>query len=200
MSTFAANDGRRRRADAERSIAAILDAAIDVLGERPAASMGEIARAAGVSRQTVYAHFPSREQLLAAVQQRALAETVAAIDAARPQDGPAPAALERVVVASWRTLARHARLIDSLTALHEPEQLERLHQPILERLARIVRRGQRSGAFDQHLPLDWTLAALLALFHATAREVSAGRISADDAAATLARAVPRLLASDRRVR
>ena len=45
------------RADAERSIAAILDAAVQVLAARPDAGMGEIAKAAGVARQTVYAHF-----------------------------------------------------------------------------------------------------------------------------------------------
>ena len=45
------------RADAERSIAAILDAAVQVLADRPEAGMGEIAKAAGVARQTVYAHF-----------------------------------------------------------------------------------------------------------------------------------------------
>jgi AcrR family transcriptional regulator len=32
-----------------------------VLSAQPEASVEDIARAAGVSRQTVYAHFPSRE-------------------------------------------------------------------------------------------------------------------------------------------
>jgi AcrR family transcriptional regulator len=63
----------RRRADAERNIAAILDAAVELLGERPDSSMAEIAAAAGVARQTVYAHYDSREALLAAVAERAMA-------------------------------------------------------------------------------------------------------------------------------
>ncbi|HEY5985230.1 MAG TPA: helix-turn-helix domain-containing protein, partial [Streptosporangiaceae bacterium] len=58
---------RRQRSDARQSVAAVLDAAIRTLGERPGASMDEIARAAGVSRQTVYAHFPSRDTLIDAV-------------------------------------------------------------------------------------------------------------------------------------
>ena len=64
----------RRRADAERSIARILDAAVDALGEDQEASMAEIARRAGVVRATIYVHFPTREALLDAVTERALAE------------------------------------------------------------------------------------------------------------------------------
>ena len=46
----------------------ILDAALDLLRERGgrAVRMGDIARAAGLSRQAVYLHFPSRAELLVA--------------------------------------------------------------------------------------------------------------------------------------
>ncbi len=57
---------RRRRADAERSIASIVDAATECLGRRPDASMTEVAAAAGVGRATLYAHFRSRAALLEA--------------------------------------------------------------------------------------------------------------------------------------
>ena len=68
---------RSRRSDARRSIDAILNAARIVLGERSDASMEEIATAAGVTRQTVYAHFPSRDALIAALI-HAAAEQIAA--------------------------------------------------------------------------------------------------------------------------
>jgi AcrR family transcriptional regulator len=182
---------RRRRADAERSIAAILDAAIEVLSERPAASMEEIAGAAGVARQTVYAHYPSREALLEAVVDRALAETVAAIDAAQPDEGPPVEALDRLVSASWQTLERYPLLME-LRAPLTPEEEHALHGPILERLERLIGRGQRAGDFDRRLAPAWLLAAFLGLAHAAAQEVAAGRLSAEEASGTLRTSVARV--------
>jgi AcrR family transcriptional regulator len=190
---MAAATRQRRRADAERSIAAILDAAVDALGERPDASMEDLAKAAGVARQTIYAHFDSREALLAAVQQRALAQAVAAIDAAHPEEGPPAEALDRLITASWQTLERHARLLESFFATRGPEEIHALHRPIRDRLEPLIRRGRREGAFDRRLSLAWVFAAVIGLFHATAQEVGAGRMSAEAGGRALRRAIPRLL-------
>ena len=186
---------RRRRADAERSIAAIVDAAIEVLSERPAASMEEIAAAAGLARQTIYAHYPSREALLRAVVDRALAQTVAAIDAAEPDEGTPVDALDRLVSASWQTLERYPLLMD-LRAPLTPAEEHALHGPILERLERLIRRGQRAGDFDRRLTPAWLLAAFLGLAHAAAQEVAAGRLSAEDASRTLRESVRRVFGAD----
>jgi AcrR family transcriptional regulator len=186
---------RQRRADAERSIAAILDAAIELLSERSDASMEDIARAAGVARQTVYAHYASREALLRAVQDRAVAETVAAIDAAELDEGSPAEALDRLVTAGWRTLERYPLLMD-LRAPMSPEEQHALHGPIFDRLGRLVRRGQRAGVFDRRLPAAWLLAAFLGLSHAAAEEVAAGRMSAEEAAEALRRSIARVFGVD----
>src|SRR5262249_31798575 len=93
---------RRQRSDARHSITAILQAATKVLGQRPDASVDDIARAAGVSRQTVYAHFPSREALLGAVVEQAAAEVTAALDAAGLDEAPPAVALTRMLYAGWQ--------------------------------------------------------------------------------------------------
>jgi AcrR family transcriptional regulator len=179
---------RKRRADARRNVGAILDAAIDTLTERPEASMEEIARAAGVARQTVYAHFPSRDALLRAVQERTLTEAVAAIDAAEIDAGTAAAALERLVGAGWQTLERYPVLMDLRTEMTAEEELA-LHRPILERLERLVRRGQRRGEFNRAAPANWLLTSFLALSHAAAEEVKAQRLTAEEALVLLRQSV-----------
>src|SRR3954468_16909980 len=113
----------RRRADAARSIARILDAAVDALADDPDASMAAIARRAGVVRATIYVHFPTREALVGAVTHRAIAEVAHVIEAAEPERGDAAEALERVVGASWRTLGRFHALVAINTRQHGHAEL-----------------------------------------------------------------------------
>src|SRR6266540_3951440 len=99
-----AQSTRRRRSDAERSVARILDAAVDALASDPEASMAEVARRAGVVRATIYVHFPTREALIEAVTARAIAEATEVIAAAEPERGDPAEALRRVVASAWRSL------------------------------------------------------------------------------------------------
>lgn len=55
------------RADARRSVDAILLAAREVLARNSFAGLDEIAAQAGVHRATLYRHFPSRDALLASL-------------------------------------------------------------------------------------------------------------------------------------
>ncbi|MFG3682945.1 TetR/AcrR family transcriptional regulator [Micromonospora chalcea] len=70
-------EGSPLRADAQRNRARILDAAEAVFAEFGArASTEEVARRAGVAIGTVFRHFPTKEDLLAALMKRLLAQLV----------------------------------------------------------------------------------------------------------------------------
>jgi TetR/AcrR family transcriptional repressor of mexCD-oprJ operon len=166
---------RPRRADADRSIAAILDAAVDALANNPDASMSEIARHAGVVRATIYVHFPTREALIGAITNRAMAQATAALQAAAPERGEPADALARMLVASWRTLGRYHALV-AINSRLGPDHMRDLHQPVVRILRPLLKRGQASGAFNPELPVDWMITVLLELVHAASREVTAGRL------------------------
>jgi AcrR family transcriptional regulator len=182
----------RRRADAVRSSAAILDAACRVLSEQPEASIEEIALAAGVARQTVYAHYPSRERLISAVIDRVTAESVALVEAAALDVGPPAAALVRLLRASWQFLARYPFLLHGSIAQVGPQEAHEHHEPILAPLERLITRGQETGDFDRHLSPTWLLAAVIALGEAAGAEVGAGRMTAEEAAAALQHSILRV--------
>jgi AcrR family transcriptional regulator len=175
-SRSAPSAARRRRADAERSVERILDAAVDALADDPEASMAEIARRAGVVRATVYVHFPTREALIDAVTERAMSEVIRVIEAAEPQRGEPADALRRVVTETWRTLGRYHALIELNTQLPQPE-LHQRHRSVLATLEPLIERGQRAGSFRPDVPAAWHLSMLMALVHAASAELRAGRLA-----------------------
>src|SRR3954471_5639988 len=94
--TTDASAPKSRRADSERNIEAIIDAALEALAGDPDVSMAEIARRAGVVRATIYMHFPTREALLDAVMENAVAQVAEATRSAEPTAGEPEEALQRV--------------------------------------------------------------------------------------------------------
>ncbi|MEU3693355.1 TetR/AcrR family transcriptional regulator [Streptomyces narbonensis] len=187
---------RRRRTDADRSAAAILRAATEILAAQPHASVEEIAVGAGVSRQTVYAHFRSREVLVSAVIDAITSEAVSEMDAAALDEGPAAEALLRLLDASWRTLQRYPLLLSTLAKADGTEADDTRHATVLDRLGQVLTRGQECGEFARDLPATWLATSIVALGHAAGGEVAAGRMSLPDAAGALARSTLRLCGAD----
>ncbi|QVQ54442.1 TetR/AcrR family transcriptional regulator [Spiractinospora alimapuensis] len=191
------SEARKRRADAQRSAESVVGAAIQVLNRDPDASMGAIAAAAGVTRQTVYAHFSSREKLLRAVVDHLTAETVAEIDAEDIDTGPAMDALFRLLDASERTVGRYPVLFQSGDAAATTQSADdQRHDPVADRLSRIFRRGQQSGEFDAHISVTWLVAATIKLSHTASEETDAGRLSEHEADAALRTSLRRILTPD----
>jgi AcrR family transcriptional regulator len=175
--TTPAKAQRRRRSDADRSVQAILEAALDALASDPDASMAEIARRAGVVRATIYVHFPTRDALLDAVMEHAVAQVAQATSGAEPTQGEPKEALERVLLATWEKLSNFQALLAINTARLSAKELHRRHQPVMTLFVPLIERGQKAGVFRGDVPVSWHLAVIRSLVHAASAELQSGRLS-----------------------
>jgi TetR/AcrR family transcriptional regulator, mexCD-oprJ operon repressor len=187
-----------QRAIAERNVGAILDAAEELLEERAAASISAVAARAGVSRVTVYAHFPTWEALLEAAVERAVRRTMTALEATHPDDGPPVQALERMLTAAWQHLARYGAMAQAVAEQLSSQAVTRTHQAVHRTVGALLERGQADGSFRTDLPAAWLVTACIALIHACAQEVRADRIGERDAARILTATVRDLFTGTRR--
>lgn len=134
---------RPRRKDASQNREALLAAARRELATDPAASLDAIAAAAGLSRRSVYGHFPSREALLAELLERGAARVASAVNAVEHAEPLAEIALLGRVV--WDQVD-DVRAI-TLFAVRGPFRdriapaLALLHERIADATARAARAG-----------------------------------------------------------
>src|SRR5260370_21987410 len=100
----------------------------ELLERRGQASTSAVAKQAGVSRVTVYSHFPTWEALLEAAVERAARQTMTALHAASPDEGPPVQALARMLAVAWRHLARYAAMAPAVAEPLNPSAGTRTHQ------------------------------------------------------------------------
>ncbi|MEU4603742.1 TetR/AcrR family transcriptional regulator [Kribbella sp. NPDC023972] len=170
-----------KRADAQRNIAAIVDAATTCLSRDPSASTSEIAKAAGVGRVTLYGHFPSRTELVDAVFVHAIERGEAALGEVDLSGDPR-AALARLIESSWHLVDRFRSLLVAAQDALPPGRIRELHADPMVRVERLIERGQKEGAFRTDLPTSWLVGAMHSVMHGAADEINAGRLTPDKAA------------------
>ena len=188
MATTAPGPGYHRQI-ADRNAEAILDAVDDLLRQHGHASIAAVAARAGVSRVTVYAHYPTSQSLLEAAVERAVGRVSAALESARPGSGPPVTALERMIALAWQHLASYGAMAQATSEQLSPEAIARTHQAAQQAIGALLERGRAEGAFRTDLPTAWLVTACIALVHACADAVRAGSVSERDAPAILATSV-----------
>ena len=152
----------------------------------PAASMQELAAAAGVSRATLFRRFPSREVLVAQLCEAAVRAFVGVVNAAEPE-GDSPSAALRRVVSGLARLAPVVGLL-GLQPLDEHVESTLLEQisNAEERLRQLIRRGQEAGDFRVEVDPEWVLTMLTWLMVGSADGVRLGRLTSSSAQRHLA--------------
>lgn len=182
-----------RRETAERNVQAILDATEDLLDRRHPVTIAAVAKEAGVSRVTVYAHFETWEALVEAVVRRAVERCAVAIAVADLAAGSPLAALDRLLSTGWRILARNSAMAAAAAAYLSSEAMHRSHHAAQHQFAELVERGRADGSFRTDVPVTWLVSSSFALIHTCAEEVRAGRLDPGIAEATLATTIRGLL-------
>jgi AcrR family transcriptional regulator len=134
---------------------AILDAAARVLPTNSAATLAEVAAAAGLGRTTVHRHFPAREDLLGALAVDALDRIEAAVAGCRLDDGPVPEVLSRVA-AALVPMADEFRVLEVGPEVWKVGgELDTRWYRLADRLEAVVDRGKREGDIRVDLPTAW---------------------------------------------
>ncbi|MEU9015317.1 TetR/AcrR family transcriptional regulator [Streptomyces sp. NPDC048479] len=151
---------RPRRADARRSVTAILAAAEKTLGDNPDSTMEQIAEAAGVARTTIHRHFATRESLLETMMASALADFRAAVEAARPRTAPPLVALHQVA-ANVLQVKRNWRF--AFHGIPATPESARTQAEMAEDCVALLRRAQLAGLIDAAADLDWVRSVYYAL-------------------------------------
>jgi AcrR family transcriptional regulator len=155
------------RVDVERNRRVLLDAAAVALALDPDATLGDVARRAGLARATLYRHFSNRESLLDALRDDALECAKEVVDGAQVGAGTAWEALRRVVEGIVSLGARFRPLLLE-GAAQDPEFLRRREEAFMP-VVMIVQRGQRAGQIRADISVLWIVTALMALLAAAVR-------------------------------
>ncbi|WP_345472415.1 helix-turn-helix domain-containing protein [Actinoallomurus oryzae] len=159
--------GRPLRADAERTMRAILEAAERTLSRDPAATMEQIAEAAGVARTTVHRRFATRDALIDALAVWATQRFAAAVDSAHPDTAPPLVALYQTtanvlsVKISWGFAMSQASSAN-------PE-VARVYSEIRDTCERLLRRAREAGVLRTDVDIPWTRRVYYALIHEAAQ-------------------------------
>ncbi len=176
-----------------RTRRAILDAAVRVLSQQSNASLAEVAAVAGVGRTTMHRYFPERADLLAGISGDLLEQIADATRRARPDLGPAMAALERLCQAYFALgdgllLTMNEPGLFTDPAWQEESESDRA-------LLQLVERGHAEGTIDPDLTPVWVQAVLWALLYAAWMHARDDEVPEHDALALCLRTLRKAVAA-----
>ncbi|MFI7009273.1 TetR/AcrR family transcriptional regulator [Streptomyces sp. NPDC050145] len=152
---------RPLRADAERSVRVILEAAERVLAEDPGASMEQIATAAGVARTTIHRRFASRQALIDALASSAARQLARAVDDGRPDTAPPLVAMHRITA---NVLQIKGAWAFALGLPAEPDsEAAAVHEGIDRSCVALLERARAERLIDEAADLEWVRRVYYAL-------------------------------------
>lgn len=159
------------RSDAQRTHERILHAATAELAVNPSAGMDAIAQRAEIGRATLYRHFATRDDLVAALRERFFDRIEDAAAASIAETDPRTAVL--VFIESVTRAVTESCTMDEGTPPSDTGA-ERAMAAIRQAIAALVERGTATGRLQDGVDAEWVFTVGKALIDAGAREIALG--------------------------
>ena len=159
---------------------ALIDAAIRVFASRPAASLSDVAEAAGVRRVTLHRLIGSRDELLKEIAIRSIAEMD---EACRQAVEKAPSAIEalRACVEALVPVGDRCHFLWTQAEVWEEPTVAKEIARQNRELVTLIDEAKADGAIAPEIPNAWISAALEAVVFAALSTARAGDIAVNDA-------------------
>ncbi|UUU25374.1 TetR/AcrR family transcriptional regulator [Streptomyces sp. DSM 40750] len=149
----AAPPARRMRADAVRTRKALLKAAAEVFAEHGAeGSVAQIAARAGIGKGTVFRHFPTKEDLFAAIISEEI-DGLVAVGRQQAEQADADAALLQFMSAGVDLYANNRALAEALRMVSDVRhpEIQAGQEQLIATAESLARRAQRDGSLRADL-------------------------------------------------
>jgi TetR/AcrR family transcriptional regulator, mexCD-oprJ operon repressor len=171
-------------ASRRRTEAAIIDSAAALLGRRgDAASMDEIAIAAGIGRATLYRYFPNREALLHAMAAASVKELATRIEEAHLETVPFDEGVARLARAVIATGSKFIALTAD-TATYSATYPD-FDAKVTDPMRALFRRAAADGSLRQDIPADVHLDLFSGLIKGALDAMDGGRRGVEETAAAV---------------
>ncbi|MGL4305125.1 MAG: TetR/AcrR family transcriptional regulator [Mycobacteriaceae bacterium] len=148
---------RPRKSGSNANRKKILEAAITVYAANPDASMDDIAKAAGVVRRTVYAHFANREALIEGLASEAAAAIDAVVSSSAPAEtGNKDIALKLAILSLriWQAGDPFRVLLSMAKREIGEGRIRELLSPVRMVCQQMIEEGQREGKFSDYVSAE----------------------------------------------
>jgi AcrR family transcriptional regulator len=184
-----------QRSDARRNKDRLLDAALRLMSEKPAASMEEVAAEAELTRSTIYRRFAGRDELLLAVHERVLEEAVAVFEDAVAREPDFVPCLRLMFREAVRNAYERRRIWWHLAQVGLTPRAN-AYRPNPAWLA-WLEAGQTAGAFRDDVPVGWLATVWIQLVIAGTTTVEKDGIALEEATSLAADAAVQILTGQR---
>ena len=152
-------------ARAVRSRRALLDAGLELLLQKPNATLSEVAVHAGVGRATLYRHFDTREALVKALVMECLEVTDAAVNPIAEMNLSAKQSIEEILKVVVPLADKFHFLLSLWSIATDDDEINAVYNQQLNSLYELLETAKAEGSIKAHLSTGWLVSVIDSLLY-----------------------------------